>query len=51
MGPDRGISISSISIIKIFLIFLLNLFSDNCVNAELRAKGSPHAIMQVIIFN
>lgn len=43
MGPDRGITLSKISFIKIFLIFLLN----NLVNAELRAKGSPHAIMQV----
>jgi hypothetical protein len=47
MGHDRGLlpSISLQLFIKIFLIALFN--GSNFVNAELRAKGSPHAIMQV----
>jgi hypothetical protein len=48
MGPDRGGRMPLQLFIKIFFIFLLiNLFNQNYAFAELRAKGSPHAVMQV----
>ena len=50
MGPDRG-GIYLNSFIKLLLIFLLNFLhnNNNFVGAELRAKGSPHGVIQVSI--